>query len=371
MYKRLLADNVVSRIGKGKTIIVTGPRQVGKTTLIKSILKNTDYLFLDGDDPTVRQLLENPNTEELKSIIGNYKYVFIDEAQRISNIGISSKIINDRFDEVQLFLSGSSSFDLSENINEALTGRKWEYLLYPISWNEFEIHNGLLKSKQQLSKRLVYGFYPDIINNPGDEKEILKNLTDSYLYRDIIALSDIRKPEILEKLLRAIALQIGNEVSYTELSRLLNIDKNTVIKYISILEKGFVIFKLNSFSKNLRNEIKSNRKIYFYDNGIRNMITGDFTPFEQRNDKGHLWENFLISERVKRNEYKKFFANSYFWRNKQQQEVDYVEEIDGKIFGFEFKWKQNRKVKLSKSFTSNYNASNQIIDNNNFRDFVI
>jgi predicted AAA+ superfamily ATPase len=371
MIQRELEKNISDRIHSGKTIVITGARQVGKTTLLKSILKKQDYLFLDGDDPAIRNILNNPNTEEIKSIIGKYSFVFIDEAQRISNIGLTAKIINDRFKSVQLFLSGSSSFDLTNNLNEPLTGRKWEYKLYPISWKELENHFGYVNSQQQLANRLIYGFYPDVINNPGDEIEILKNLTDSYLYRDILAYSDIRKPEILEKLVRALALQIGNEVNYTELAKLLNIDKNTVSKYIDILEKGYVVLKLGTFSGNLRNEIKTNKKIYFYDNGIRNMIIGDFSPFDTRQDKGHLWENFLITERIKRNEYNKVYANQYFWRTKQQQEVDYIEKMDNKIFGFEFKWKSNKNIKFPKTFVEKYNPETKIIDNSNFREFVL
>jgi len=371
MYERYLKERIIKRINSGKAIILIGPRQVGKTTLIREVLKDHDYLFFDGDDPKTRTLLNQPNTEEIRRIVGKHKYIFIDEAQRIEGIGLTMKIIIDQFKGVQLFSSGSSSFDLANKLNEPLTGRKWEYRLYPISWEEFENTHGYLHGEQQLENRLLFGLYPDVLNNPGDEVNILRNLLNSYLYRDILAQSDLRKPEILDKLVQALALQIGNEVNYSELGQILSVDKNTVSRYIEILEKGFVIFKLGSFSRNVRNEIKTNRKIYFYDNGIRNMIIGNFDPLDIRQDKGALWENFLISERVKQNEYKQSLARKYFWRTKQQQEVDYVEDIGGKIFGYEFKWSEKKSNKLPKTFTDAYNSENKIITRNNFREFVM
>jgi len=371
MYERYLKERIIKRINSGKAINLIGPRQVGKTTLIREVLKDHDYLFFDGDDPKTRTLLNQPNTEEIRRIVGKHKYIFIDEAQRIEGIGLTMKIIIDQFKGVQLFSSGSSSFDLANKLNEPLTGRKWEYRLYPISWEEFENTHGYLHGEQQLENRLLFGLYPDVLNNPGDEVNILRNLLNSYLYRDILAQSDLRKPEILDKLVQALALQIGNEVNYSELGQILSVDKNTVSRYIEILEKGFVIFKLGSFSRNVRNEIKTNRKIYFYDNGIRNMIIGNFDPLDIRQDKGALWENFLISERVKQNEYKQSLARKYFWRTKQQQEVDYVEDIGGKIFGYEFKWSEKKSNKLPKTFTDAYNSENKIITRNNFREFVM
>lgn len=371
MYLRSINDSIKNRINKGKAIVVIGPRQVGKTTLIESILESKEYLLLDGDDPKTRALLTEPNTEQIKTILGKYKYIFIDEAQRIDGIGITMKIITDRFKDVQLFTSGSSSFDLSNKINEPLTGRKWEYQLFPVSWEEYESYHGFLHAEQNLENRLLYGFYPDVLNNTGDEISILRNLVNSYLYKDILSFADIRKPEVLEKMVQALALQIGSEVNYSELAQTVNVDKNTVSKYIDILEKGYIIFKLNSFSRNLRNEIKTNKKIYFYDNGVRNMVIGNFNPIELRNDKGALWENFLISERVKQIEYKESLVHNYFWRTKQQQEVDFVEENGGKVFGYEFKWNKKKFQKLPKTFIETYNAESKVIDKDNFREFVI
>ncbi len=371
MYNRSIQKRIESKIGKGKAILLIGPRQVGKTTLIKDILKEQNYLFLDADDPTIKNLITQPNTAELKSILGNYKFVFIDEAQRVEGIGLTLKIITDQFKHIQLLVSGSSSFELSNAVNEPLTGRKWEYELFPISWKEYQDYHGYVAAEQQLENRLLYGFYPDVLNNEGEEVEILKQLVNSYLYKDILTLSDIRKPEVLEKLTQALALQVGNEVSYNELAQTVGVDKNTISKYIDLLEQAYVIFKLGSFSGNLRNEIKRNKKIYFYDNGVRNMVIGNFTSLDLRQDKGALWENFLISEKLKQNRYTNSLAKIYFWRTKQQQEVDLVEVNAGAITGFEFKWKAKKSTKLPKTFVEAYNPESKIIDRSNFRSFVI
>jgi len=369
MFIRTLEKNIEEKFDSGKAILLVGARQVGKTTLLKQILKDKDYLFLDADDPSTRSLLQRPTTEQIRTILGKYKYIFLDEAQRIKDIGLTLKIITDQFKNVQLFVSGSSSFDLGNALNEPLTGRKWEYELFPISWEEYEDGIGYIKAEQQIENRLLYGFYPDVINHQGQERETLKNLVNSYLYRDILAFSDIRKPETLEQLLQALALQMSREVNYNELSQLLNVNKITIQKYIDILEQGYIVFRLGSFRRNLRNEIKQNRKIYFYDNGIRNMILGDFKPLDLRLDKGALWENFLISERRKQNIYKDTFAKMYFWRTQQQQEIDFVEEKDGNITAFEFKWK-NKKTSIPQKFIDAYQSKSFIINRDNFREFV-
>ncbi len=371
MYSRLSENVIKKRIGSNKAIVVIGPRQVGKTTLIENILKERKYLFLNGDDPQIRSLLTAPTTEQIGKIIGKYKYIFIDDAQRIDGIGLIMKIIVDRFKNVQLFVSGSSAFDLSNEINEPLTGRKLEYKMLPISWEEYENHHGYLYAEQNLENRLLYGFYPDVLNNKGDERIILQNLVKSYFSKSVLAHTNIRKSEILEKLVRALAYQVGSEVNYSELAQMINVDKNTISKYIDILEKGYVVFKLNSFSRNLRHEIKTNKKIYFYDTGVRNMVIGDFSPIDLRTDKGALWENFLIAERIKQIGYKGLSTKTYFWRTKQQQEVDFVEENNGQIFGFEFKWNKKKKQHLPKTFKNTYNSENMIVDRDNFRDFVV
>ena len=350
--------------------MLIGPRQVGKTTLVNSILNESDYLFLDGDDNTVAETLSNANTENLKNIIGNYKYVFIDEVQRIPNIGLKLKIIVDQIKDVQVIVSGSSAFGINNETQEPLTGRKFEFQMFPISWSEFEKNVGYMKAQQQLELRLLYGMYPDVINSFGNEYEILKNLVSSYLYKDILALAGIRKSNVLEKILQALALQVGSEVSYNEIAQLVGVDKNTVNNYIDLLEKSFVIFRLNSFSKNLRNEIKSNKKIYFYDNGVRNMIIGNFNTFALRQDKGLLWENFLVSERMKLLSYSQSVAKPYFWRTTTQQEIDYIETNADDLSAFEFKWANTKKAKLPKSCSESYQPSFLVVNKDNFREFL-
>ena len=370
MIFRDLAKNLEEKWNKGKVIVLIGPRQVGKTTLINFILKDKDYLFLDGDDNTVADILANANTENLKSIIGNYKYVFIDEVQRIPNIGLKLKIMVDQIKDVQVIVSGSSSLDINNVTQEPLTGRKFEFQMFPVSWQEFENSVGYIKAQQQLEIRLLYGMYPDVINNFGAEYEILKNLVSSYLYKDILALAGIRKSDVLEKILRALALQVGSEVSYNEIAQLVGVDKNTVNNYIDLLEKSYVVFRLTSFSKNIRNEIKANKKIYFYDNGVLNMLIGNFTTFQLRQDKGALWENFLVSERMKQLSYKQSIAKSFFWRTTTQQEIDYIETNADEVSAFEFKWATNKKVKLPKSFMDAYNPSFLVVNKDNFREFL-
>ena len=370
MIERTLSKKIAGKVGRGKAIMVIGPRQVGKTTLIQAALQNEEYLFFDGDDPVTRTILDTPNTEQIKSLLGDKKIIFIDEAQRINRIGLTMKIMVDQFKDVQLWISGSSSFSLFNELNEPLTGRKWEYEMFPISWEEFETHVGQLTAERQLEERLRFGMYPDVINNQGEEIEILQNLVNSYLYKDILSYAGIRKPDVLDKLVRALALQVGSEVNYNELSGLVGVDKNTVEKYITVLEQGYVIFRLPSYSRNIRNEIKKGKKIYFYDNGIRNMIIGSMDDISLRTDIGALWENFLISERVKQNKYKLTLAKSYFWRTKQQQEIDYVEEIGSTLTAFEFEWNPKRRARIPSTFTEKYKASGQVISRDNFRGFV-
>lgn len=370
MIERILKKRISDQLFKGKTIVLIGARQVGKTTLIQEILRDREFLFLDGDDPLIKQQLTNPNTKQIETLIGSSKIIFIDEAQRIENIGLTAKIIHDQLKHVQLILSGSSAFELRNNTNEPLTGRKFEYALYPISYEEYEKSVGYIDALRDFESRLIYGFYPDVINQRGEERQILNEITQSYLFKDILSFANIKKPDALEKILQALAFQIGNEVSYNELAQLTGVDKNTVSNYIHLLELSCIIYPLTSFSRNLRNEIKTNRKIYFYDNGIRNAIIQNFNPIEFRNDIGALWENFLMTERLKRNHYHRVFANTYFWRTKQQQEIDYLEEADGKLSAFEFKWNTGAKVKIPSAFQDAYSADFKVITRENFREFV-
>lgn len=328
-------------------------------------------LWMNADEPDIISLFEDVSSTRLKSIFSGKKIVVIDEAQRIPNVGLKLKLISDSLPEIQLIATGSSSFELANSVNEPLTGRKWEYKLFPLSFEEMVGHHGLLEETRLMPHRLIYGYYPDVVSHPGDEKELLKQLSESYLYKDILMWERIKKPEKLIKLLQALALQLGSEVSYNNLANLLSMDKETVEKYIQILEQTYVIFRLPAFSRNHRKELKRGRKIYFVDNGIRNAILADFNIPELRNDIGALWENFIISERMKYLHYNKLWVNSYFWRTQDQQEIDYIEEGNGKLSAFEIKWNSRKKPFLSKSFSNTYpDHSFSFIHPQNFTEFI-
>ena len=373
MIPRIIESSIRERLFKGKAIIISGPRQVGKTTLLKQ-LNNVDpehVLWLNCDEPDIRLLLEDATSTALKSLIGAHKLVFIDEAQRVKNIGITLKLLVDQLPGVQVVATGSSALELANNLNEPLTGRKWEYQLYPFSTLELVKHQSLLEEKRLLEQRLIYGFYPDIINPPATAAASLQELADNYLYKDLLSLGIVRKPALLEKIVVALALQIGNEVSFTELGQLTGVDPKTVEQYIQLLEKSYILFQLPAFSRNLRNEIKKGRKIYFYDNGIRNAIIKNFNPTELRQDIGALWENFLVSERRKYLAYKRKPVNPYFWRTHAQQEIDYIEEAGGLLQAIEFKWNENTKARLPESFANAYPGSKfSIVNRENYMEFL-
>lgn len=374
MVKRHLEKEILKYLFKKKSIIIYGARQVGKTTLVKSLIKNYpgQTLFLNGDDADVREVFSNPNPIKILPIIGNYQIIIIDEAQRIPEAGLVLKIIHDNIENIQLIATGSSSFELAGKINEPLTGRKFEFFLHPFSFGEMVDHHGLLTETRLLEHRMIYGYYPDIALNQGHELKLLKSLASSFLYKDLLNLEQIQKPVLLEKILKALALQSGNEVSFNELSKLLGYDKGTIEKYIDLLEKAYIIFTLNGLNRNVRNEIKKGRKIYFYDNGIRNAILGNFLPLSSRVDTGALFENFLISERYKLLNNKDIDFKSFFWRTTQQQEIDYVEERNGKLLAFEFKWNYRKKSHLSKTFANAYPDSEfKVISPENISDFLI
>ncbi len=373
MINRLIEKAIIEKFDKRKIIILSGARQVGKTTIARKIADKSKLktLWLNGDEPDVRKMLTDVTSVELKVLVGNHKLLVIDEAQRITNIGITLKLMIDNLKDVQIFATGSSSFDLANLINEPLTGRKYDYFLFPLSFNELVNHTNLLDEKRNLENRLIYGSYPDVINHPGEEREILKTLSDSYLYKDLFAFEQLKKPAILEKLLQALALQMGNQVSYNELGQLIGADNQTVERYIDLLEKSYVIFRIGTLSRNLRNELKKTRKIYFYDNGIRNAIINDFSRLELRTDVGALWENYLISERMKINHYSRRWANTFFWRTRAQQEIDYIEERDGRLFAYEFKWNPKRKVRIPSTFTKAYpQAETEILSKDNYVSFL-
>jgi predicted AAA+ superfamily ATPase len=289
VIKRQLFKELQTRLFSGKVILLTGPRQVGKTTILQELLRDrsdVESLVLDADDPTTRDLLNQPNSEQIREILGKAKLIVIDEAQRINGIGLTAKIIVDQMKDRQLILSGSSSFDLTGALQEPLTGRKWTYHLYPISWAEYQEEVGYVQAEQALETRLIYGMYPDVLTHPEDQEQLLKELVDSYLLKDVFAYSGLRKPDTIYQLVRALAFQVGQEVNLSELANLLKIDAKTVGHYIDVLEQAFVVFRLPSFSRNLRNEIKRNRKIYFHDNGVRNMVIGQVQPVSMRDDIG-------------------------------------------------------------------------------------
>lgn len=373
MVKRVLEEIVKSKLNTGKAIVLMGARQVGKTTLLKVLFANSaDVLWLNGDEIDVQALFSTISATRLKTIFGNRKTIVIDEAQRIPDIGLRMKLITDQISNVQLVVTGSSAFELANQINEPLTGRKWEYRMYPISFGEMVAHHGLLEEKRMLQHRMIYGYYPDVINNAGIEKEILKQLSDSYLYKDVLLLEQIKKPDGLLKLLQGLAFQVGSQVSYNELSQLCGLDSKTVEKYIILLEQTFIVFRLGSFSRNLRSELKRSRKIYFYDNGIRNALIANFNQVELRQDVGALWENFVISERMKTLHYKQKWVNSWYWRTKEQKEIDYVEEQDGQLTAYEFKWNPKAKSKIPKLFLDTYKGSQfQIVHRENIEDFLL
>ena len=365
-----------SKLGKGKVLLLIGPRQVGKTTLLQSMVhklspdKKTQFWNCDESD--VRQFLSEANSAKLKTLVGNADFIVIDEVQRVKDIGLTLKLLHDSFPKIQLAVTGSSSLDLSNSVNEPLTGRKFEYNLFSFSTNELVQHTSLLEENRQLQNRLLYGFYPDVVNNPGDEKEILTNIVNSYLYKDVFEFQDIRKPAVIEKLVQALALQVGSEVSFNELGNLLGIDVQTVQRYVDLLEKAYVIFHLRSYSKNVRNEVKKSIKIYFYDNGVRNAVLSNFSPWELRSDRGSLWENFLISQRIKNNLYHNRSYKYYFWRTTQRQEIDFIEEAENQLFAYEFKFSGKKaRSKCPLTFSNNYpDVPFSVVTQDTYMDFI-
>lgn len=364
MITRSQQEAALAHLFKGKALIIYGPRQAGKTTfseqLLEIVAKKT--LRLNGDDADTREAFLRPNATLIERIIGDNEVVFIDEAQRIQDVGLVIKIIVDRFKHVQVIATGSSSFELAGNINEPLTGRRYEMQLLPISYEELVKYTDYLTEQRLLEQRLIYGSYPEIVTDPVNAERHLKLIANSYLYKDLLVLEQVKKPVLLEKIVKAIALQVGSEVSVTEIGRLVQADNKTVEKYIDLLEKAFVLFTVPAFSGNVRNEIKKGRKIYFYDNGIINAVTNNFNPIKNRNDVGALWENYLISERKKFLNAKELDARTYFWRTTQQQEVDYIEEVKGELRAVEFKWNPDASAKFPSTFLNNYpKAKNTLV----------
>lgn len=373
MINRLINSSITTDLFCGKVIAILGPRQVGKTTLLSQLsIPLSDALWLNCDNMDDCQLLENQNTTALQQLVGGKRYLIIDEAQRVKDIGLTLKMMADTFrDKVQVIVTGSSSLDLSNKINEPATGRIFEYRLYPLSLAELSQYTSAREEQRLLAQRLVYGTYPEVVTRPDRAKRILTSITNNYLYKDLFTFNGIRKPEMLSRLLQALALQVGEQVSYNEISRLIGIDRATVENYVDLLEKCFVIFRLPSYSKNLRTELRHNRKIYFYDNGIRNAILGHFAPINLRDDVGALWENLMLSERVKYNSYRQSYAKLFFWRTQTQSEIDFVEMEDGVLSAFEFKYNPNKSPRMPKAFSEAYPGSSfQVISPDNYHAFI-
>lgn len=370
---RTIAAQIQSRFMQGKAIILYGPRQCGKTTLVKQIIQKNalDCVMLNGDDDEDTSLFETVTMSRWKQILGNKKYVFIDEGQKIKNLGRGIKLLVDNISDVQVIVTGSSSFELASKTEETLTGRKFEYKLFPLSFTELTSHFGFLEEKKKLELRLIYGSYPEIVTNESEMTERLNLLSESYLFRDLFSYEGIRKPALLEKLLKALALQVGSEVSLNEISSLLGVSRTLVESYISLLVQAFIIFPLTSFSTNKRNELKKSVKYYFCDNGIRNAVLKDFTPIFQRKDVGALWENYLITERIKKNAYNQKNCFSHFWRTTDQMEVDYIEVEGEQITAYEFKWNSDKKGRITKAFTNRYPEAKLVtITKENYDDFL-
>lgn len=373
--QRILLDTIKHKLEKGKVLILYGPRRVGKTTLLQDLLSNQQgkYLLLNGDELSTRELLASQDKQKLGELLGENAFLAIDEAQRIDSIGLNLKILVDNFPDRIFLASGSASFDLANKINEPLTGRKNTTLLYPISFGELKNAYGLFEAKKQLERWLIFGTYPEVVTTEDIQKrkQYLDELVGSYLYKDMLEMEGLKHPEKLVDLLRLLAFQIGCEISLTELASNLAINRETVERYLDLLEKSFVIFKVSGFSRNLRKEIVKNSRYYFYDNGVRNSLIQNFNELHLRDDIGKLWENFLFIERIKANHYKNRAANIYFWRTYDQKEIDLIEEREGKLFGYEFKWQGTIKKSNRDEFLNTYtNATVQTINKNNFEAFL-
>lgn len=374
MVRRKLESQILEMTHNGKILLISGPRQVGKTTLLRQLVdqRNEKTLWLNCDNPDDRSDLTDATVTSLTNLIGSNTLVIVDEAQRVKNIGLTLKLIVDNIPNAQVIASGSSALELANEINEPLTGRKGEFHLYPFSTQEMAEDSSERQEKRLLEARMIYGFYPEVVKNPTDARDILEEITSSYLYKDILTLDQVRKPVILQKLLLALALQVGSEIPFNELGNTIGIDKETAEKYLGLLEKSFVVFRLNSFNRNMRREIKKGKKVYFWDNGVRNAIVNNFNALSLRNDVGSLWENFIISERMKFLHYNKIRSNVFFWRTTTGKEIDCIEERDGKIHAFEAKWNPKRSSFLPRGFEEAYPGSTfQIVNSENYMSVLV
>lgn len=358
MIKRAIDERIQNALTKKKVVTIMGPRQVGKSTLACAMIpEGAKVLEINGDNTDVQTMFVNVDETKMKVLIGNKNFILVDEAQKIGNVGNVLKIVAEKFNDIKVIVTGSSAFKLAEAVNESLTGRKREFRLYPLSFKEMADETSALEESRMIDHRLIYGYYPEVVTSPGDEKEVLKELIDSYLYKDVMEENNIAKPDKLVKLVQALAFQIGSTVSANELAGLVGVDAKTVERYIDILERCYIIYTLPSYAKNQRNELKFARKLYFWDMGIRNGVIGNMAPVSLRSPEelGHMWENFLVAERIKRNDYAgRTFVQHYFWRTQQKKEVDLIEVEDGLMTGFEIKRKKGKRVGAPASFTAAY-----------------
>ena len=353
--KRLIEPQIKARWDDRRAILIYGARRTGKTTLLKRLTDGLENVhWFNADNMEVQNLFTEASESRFRLFLPRQGTVVIDEAQNIHDIGIKLKIIIDQFPNIRLLVSGSSSFDLSNKINEPLTGRKWEFLLFPFSFEEMAGFHGVFTEHNHLAQRLIYGYYPEVVLNPDRKIDILRELTESYLFKDVLIWSRIRKSDKIVRLLQALAFQVGQLVSYNELGQIVGLHRETVENYIDLLEQAFVLFRLTPYGQNLRNELKKARKIYFYDNGIRNALINNFNPLELRNDTGALWENFLISERIKFIHNHRLNVKRYFWRIKQGSEIDYIETSGGRLWAYEFKFGTRKKTKIPPVFAKAY-----------------
>ena len=369
-------EHLKSLIQPGKVIVVYGARRVGKTTLLHKLVENLEketVLFVNGDDITARQFLASQSIENLKDFVGRHQYLIIDEAQYVPNIGLNLKLIVDHIPGIKVIAAGSSSFDLAQNVGEPLTGRRFVLRLYPLAQMEISKMEKPHETSANLETRLIYGSYPEVVTLRDNKlrEEYLRELIASYLFKDILVLDGIRYSEKLVRLLQLLAFQIGSEVSLSEIGRQLAMSKNTVERYLDLLEKVFVIFRLTGFSRNLRKEITKNNRYFFYDVGIRNAVVGMFNPLNLRDDTGKIWENYIISEIQKHREYQRLSSGFYFWRTYDRKEIDLIEECAGKLSGYEIKWKQSR-AKAPKDWRKFYpDAGFEVIHQGNYLSYIL
>ncbi len=376
MITRTIETRIRGALDRKKIVTVLGPRQVGKSTLAGLIANDaTKVLEINGDNSDIQNMFTDINETKLKLIIGSHDLILVDEAQKIKNIGNFLKLIADKHKDTKVIVTGSSAFKLAKAVNESLSGRKREMRLYPLSFAELVNHTNLIEETRMLHHRIVFGYYPEVVTSPGDEKEVIKELIESYLYKDVMEENEIAKPDKLVKLVQALAFQIGNTVSLNELSNLVGIDAKTVDRYIDILQKSYIIFTLPSYATNERNELKFAKKVYFWDMGIRNGVISNMAPIDLRSPEevGHMWENFIISERIKRNDYAgRTFVKHYFWRTQQKKEIDLIEIEDGIMAGFEMKKKEGKTVKVPAQFAKTYpNASFLCITPSELAEFLL